>query len=68
VPFVAVNGHLREELNYSGNLVVQTGYQWRGETNHLFRAGLHYYTGKSDQYEFFRQYEDKVGLGLWYDF
>jgi hypothetical protein len=68
VPFVAVNSHLREDVNYGGNVVVQTGYQWRGETNHLFRAGMHYYAGKSDQYEFFRQYEDKIGLGLWYDF
>jgi hypothetical protein len=68
VPFFAINAHLREEVDYGGNLVLQTGYQWRGMTNHLFRAGLHYYTGKSDQYEFFRQYEEKVGMGLWYDF
>ena len=68
VPFVAINGNLREDVGFGGNLTVQTGYQWRGESNHLFRAGMHYYTGKSDQYEFFRNYEDKIGLGLWYDF
>ena len=26
------------------------------------------YVGKSDQYEFYDQYESKVGLGVWYDF
>jgi hypothetical protein len=67
-PFFAVNGHLREEVDFGGNFVVQAGYQWRGPTNHLFRAGVEYFTGKSDQYEFFRRYEDKVGLALWYDY
>ena len=36
--------------------------------NHLFRAGVQYFSGKSDQYQFFKQYEEKIGLGLWYDF
>jgi hypothetical protein len=67
-PFLAVNGHLRQDVNFGGNLVVQTGYQWRGPTNHLFRAGVEYYNGKSDEYEFFDKYENKVGLGVWYDF
>lgn len=68
VPFVAINTHLRQEVNYGGNLVVQSGWAWRGEHGHLFRMGMQYYTGKSDQYELFNQFEDKVGLGLWYDF
>ena len=67
-PFVAVNGHLREELDYGGNLVFQTGWQWRGPTGHLFRAGMQYYVGKSDQFEFFDDYEEKLGLAIWYDF
>jgi len=67
-PFVAINTDLRQEVNFSGNFVLETGYQWRGEANHLFRAGLQYFTGKSDQYQFFNQYEEKIGLGLWYDF
>jgi hypothetical protein len=67
-PFFAINGHLREDVNFGGNLVVETGYQWRGVANHLLRAGLQYFTGKSDQCEFYRRYEDKIGLGLWYDF
>jgi len=67
-PFVALNTHLREEVNFGGNLVVQTGWQWRGQTGHLFRMGMHYFAGKSDQFEFYNQHEDKLGLGLWYDY
>jgi len=67
-PFFAINGHLREELNFSGNVTVQAGWQWRGRTGHLFRAGLHYYNGGSSQYEFFRQFEEQIGFGLWYDY
>jgi hypothetical protein len=67
-PFLALNSHLREEVNFGGNMVVQTGWQWRGDTGHLFRLGMHYFAGKSEQFEFFNQYEEKVGLGLWYDY
>lgn len=67
-PFLALNTHLREDVNFGGNLVVQTGWQWRGETGHLFRVGMHYFAGKSDQFEFFNQYEKKLGFGLWYDY
>lgn len=68
VPFVAVNSHLRQEVDYGGNLVVQTGWAWRGLHGQMYRLGMQYYTGKSDQGEFFNQFEDKVGLGMWYDF
>jgi hypothetical protein len=67
-PFFAINGHLREEYDYSGNLVAQTGWQWRGASGHLFRIGMQYYAGHSDQWEFADQYEEKVGMGLWYDY
>lgn len=68
VPFFAVNGHLRQEVEFGGNLTVQVGYLWRGTTGHLFRLGLQYFAGKSDQFEFFDRYEDKIGLGVWYDY
>ncbi len=67
-PFLALNGHLREEFDFGGNFVVQAGWQWRGYSGHLFRVGMHYFQGMSDQWEFFDQYEDKLGLGIWYDF
>lgn len=67
-PFVALNAHLREEVDFGGNVVVQTGWQWRGQSGHLFRFGMQYFTGKSDQFEFFRRTEDRLGLGIWFDF
>ncbi len=67
-PFLAVNGRLREEVDFGGNFTVQTGWQWRGETGNLFRMGVHYFNGMSDQYQFFRTFEEHIGLGLWYDF
>ena len=68
-PFAAFNGHLREEVDFGGNFVAQAGWQWKAR-NHsrLLRAGLEYYVGKSDQFEFFDQDENKVGVGLWYDY
>ncbi|MFH1921817.1 MAG: DUF1207 domain-containing protein [Planctomycetota bacterium] len=67
-PFFAINTRIREEVDFGGNMTVQTGLQWRGETGKLFRAGFHYFNGKSDQYQFFREHEEQVGAGLWYDF
>jgi hypothetical protein len=68
-PFFALHGHLREELNYSGNLVLQTGWAWRGDrSSHLLRLGFHYYNGLSDQYSFYRNFEQQIGGGLWYDY
>ncbi|HLA83470.1 MAG TPA: DUF1207 domain-containing protein, partial [Thermoguttaceae bacterium] len=67
-PFFTVSGHLRQEVDFGGNFVLQTGWQWRGMTGRLARVGLHYLNGMSDQYEFFREHEQQVGLGFWYDF
>ena len=67
--FLAINGHLRQELNYSGNLVAQAGWAWRGKVGGpLMRVGVMYYNGASPQYEFYQQFEQQIGLGLWYDF
>ncbi|MDX1961882.1 MAG: DUF1207 domain-containing protein [Pirellulales bacterium] len=68
-PFVALHGHLREEVNYSGNFVTQVGWAWRdGPSARLFRVGFEYFNGLSDQYQFWNLFEEKLGLGLWYDF
>ena len=67
-PFFAVNTHLRQELNYSGNLVAQAGWQWRGRTGHLLRFGFQYFNGLSNQYQFYDTFEEQFGGGLWYDF
>jgi Protein of unknown function (DUF1207) len=68
VPFIAIGGHIREENDYSGNVVAQAGWLWRGNCGQTFRMGMQCYAGMSDQYEFYDQYENKVGFGLWYDF
>lgn len=68
-PFAAVNGHVREEVDFGGNLVLQTGWCWRRDPRgSLFRIGLQYYQGKSDQYEYFDRSEERFGWGLWADF
>ena len=68
-PFFAINSHLRQDITLGGNLVVQTGWQWKSAVaGQLFRMGMQYFAGKSDQFEFFNRYEEKIGLGIWYDF
>ena len=68
-PFAAINTRLMQEHDFDGNFTVQTGWQWRGSHNQLFRIGVQYFAGVSDQYEFIAdQREHKVGIGVWYDF
>lgn len=68
-PFLAVNGHLREEVDFGGNVVVETGWAWRSaEVGRLFRAGFQYVNGKSRQFQFFDQFEEQIGGGIWYDY
>ena len=67
-PFLAVNGHLRQEVDFGGTLIVQAGWQWRGRTGHLMRRGLEYFNGQSEQYQFFHDHEQLVGIGVWYDY
>jgi len=67
-PFFAVNTHLRQEENYSGNVTVQTGWAWRGDHGRLLRVGVHYLNGKSNHLSFAPLEEEQIGFGLWYDF
>jgi hypothetical protein len=68
-PFVAMNGHLRQELNFGGAFTAQAGWAWRADTTaHLFRIGLQYYNGASWQYAFLPFHEQQIGLWAWYDF
>ena len=68
-PFFAINGHIREELDYSGNVTVQAGWAWRSAQNgSLLRIGGHYFNGASWQYSFYNQFEQQLGVGIWYDF
>jgi len=68
-PFAAINAHLRQEVDYGGNLVVQVGWAWRrSPVSGMFRCGFEYYGGKSDQFAFFNESEQRVGLAIWYDY
>ncbi|NQU24975.1 MAG: DUF1207 domain-containing protein [Candidatus Nealsonbacteria bacterium] len=67
-PFLAVNGEIREEVDYGGSVTLQTGWQWRGEDGHLMRLGLHCFNGMSNQFQFHREHEQQLGVGLWYDY
>jgi hypothetical protein len=67
-PFFAVNGHIREEVDFGGNVVAQIGWFWRGQGTKVLRTGFHYFNGKSNQFEFFRNFEEQIGAGLWYEY
>ena len=67
-PFLAVNGHLRQENNFGGNFTAEAGWLWRGRTGHMVRTGVYYFNGMSDETEFYRNSEQLLGGGLWYDF
>lgn len=68
-PFFAVNGHLRQELNYSGHFVAQTGWAWVSDENtRLLRIGFFYFNGLSNQYSFYNQWEQQIGAAIWYDY
>jgi hypothetical protein len=67
-PFVAVNGRLRQENSFSGDMTLQFGYLRRNMLDQTLRLGAQYYNGKSSQFSFFDRYEQQLGLGVWYDF
>jgi len=68
-PFAAMNAHLREEVNFGGNVVFQAGWAWRqSPSSGMFRMGVEYYNGKNDQFSFFNDSEQKIGFGIWYDY
>ena len=67
-PFFAINGHLHQETDFSGNLTIQTGWMWRGQSGRLVRIGMQYFNGLSDQAQFYNTFEEQIGAGIWYDF
>lgn len=67
-PFAAINGRLRQEVAFGGNLTVEAGWEWRGATGTMFRVGGVYFNGMSEQYQFYGEYEEQIGFGIWYDY
>jgi hypothetical protein len=67
-PFLAVNVHLHQEVDFGGQLTAQTGWQWRSAVGRSLRTGVQFQTGKTNQYEFFTTSETQLGWGFWYDY
>jgi hypothetical protein len=67
-PFLALNAHLSEEHDFGGDFTTQAGWLWRAAEGQVMRAGVHYYNGKSSQYQTFDDSEQQIGFGLWYDY
>ena len=68
-PFLAINGMSRQELDWGGNVCVQTGWAWRGDhSEKLLRIGFEYLYGSDPQYEFTFYNQNRAGIGMWYDY
>jgi len=68
-PFLAVNGISRQELNWGGNVCVQTGWAWRGRRSEkLYRIGFEYLYGSDPQFAFTPRNQNRAGIGMWYDY
>lgn len=67
-PFFAINGHLRQDVDFGGDMTTQLGWLWRGNSGQVLRTGFHYFNGKSSQYQTFDHFEQQFGVGLWFDF
>lgn len=67
-PFLALNAHLREDHDFGGDFTAQAGWLWRGCTEQTTRVGVHYFNGKSSQFQTFDDSEEQIGVGFWYDF
>jgi hypothetical protein len=68
-PFFDINAYLKQENNWGGPLTLETGWQWRPlRGGQLTRTGFFYQTGPNVYGEFFRNSEQLIGYGIWYDF
>ena len=68
-PFLAVNGISRQELDWGGNVCVQTGWAWRGRRSEkLYRIGFEYLYGADPQFAFTPRNQNRAGIGMWYDY
>jgi Protein of unknown function (DUF1207) len=67
-PFLVINGHLRQDVDFGGDVNTEAGWLWRNETGQVMRAGVQYFNGHSSQFQTFSRNEQQIGFGLWYDF
>jgi hypothetical protein len=68
-PFLDVNAYLKQENDWGGPFTLETGWQWRPlHGGQLIRTGFYYQTGPTIYGQFFRNSEQLIGYGLWYDY
>ena len=68
-PFAAMNVYMRQENDFGGPFTVEAGWQWRPERGgQLARVGFFYQDGPSVLDQFFRDSEQLIGAGIWYDY
>lgn len=68
-PYIAVNGHTREDFNYITSVNLMAGWMLRSRgSNRTLRVGMQYYNGPSMQWEFVEQNESLMGAGIWFDY
>lgn len=67
-PFLAINGRVRQEADFGGDVTIQAGWLQRGVLGQSLRLGGQYYSGKSSQFQFYTRSEQQLGVGVWYDF
>ena len=68
-PFSAINLDIREAVDFSPTMNIQTGWQWQGlESQRRIRFGLQYLNGYTTQFQFFNKREEQLGVGTWFDY
>ncbi|TWT95550.1 DUF1207 domain-containing protein [Neorhodopirellula pilleata] len=68
-PFTALNIDIREAVGFEPTFTLQTGWQWRGpRSGRRFRTGFQYHNGHTSQFTFFRDEEEHIGVGIWFDY
>lgn len=68
-PYFAMNIHLRQEVDWGGNVNLLAGWMWRGfRADHTFRTGLQYFNGKDAQFSFLQENQQLIGWGIRYDY
>ena len=68
-PSLRSTGTCGRRWRFGGSLVVQAGWQWlNGATGTRLRVGFQYFNGKNEQYQFYNDFVEQFGVGIWYDY
>ena len=68
-PFVAINGHLRQEVAFGGSVNVQVGWQWlNGGTGTRMRSASNTSMARTNSTSSSTNSCSRYGIGVWYDY